>query len=221
MLISGTALVNKAHPMHKAAQASEGNFSGEVFKGAESWISSPLFSQGRSFSWTASGALNQIPEQGADVVSDPKAQSEGESSPAGEDSDDDEMFEFGEGICAEPSEPLMAQSEPLLHFRNEKMRLLEDIMEGKDSFLFLWDWIKERVEERQQPRNLRSSLRKSELMHRPQMEYLQRCLVGVVLQHLNLVEDAHEFVSTLSEKTSLASDLKVVIALSYFHSFPD
>ena len=93
--------------------------------------------------------------------------------------------------------------------RYEKKKILEHIMEGKDSYSPLWLWVKEHVASG--PRRKSFLRRVIDEESERYVDNLERCLFAVVLLHLNVVEDAYDFVtnSKARERASKAMKIKV------------
>ena len=97
--------------------------------------------------------------------------------------------------------------------RFEKKKILEQIMEGKDSYSPLWLWVKEHVASG--PRRKSSMLRRmidegSEIY----VDSLERCLFAVVLLHLNVVEDAYDFVINAKARERASKAMVIFSSLS-------
>ena len=102
--------------------------------------------------------------------------------------------------------------------RFEKKKILEQIMEGKDSYSPLWLWVKEHVANG--PRRKSSMLRRmideeSEIY----VDSLERCLFAVVLLHLNVVEDAYDFVINAKARERASKAMVIIFLPSLSHIF--
>ena len=106
------------------------------------------------------------------------------------------------------------REEPFL-FSNKK-QILEGIIEGKETYSPLWVWVKDQVASRPCGKRAaflrRTGDEESELC----VESLEQCLFGVVLLHLNVLEDAYDFVSNDKAREPTHDAMVSSFSLSFF-----
>jgi hypothetical protein len=221
MLISGSVLNEEMIPLHQSSATANGVNERTV----DYWLSSSLFFRGREARFVEGADLPvqkdkpfmlDISSMQDDLSrSDGRKEEDNEdleiaaADDESEDEDEDEMMLEGGGCdpadTMSQSDGQIDASDRIFMSEKDKLKMINDIIEGNgDSCSFL-QWIREQAYGDSDWHFKRAPKKRSKsfniaLPSTHPVVHVQRTILVVALSHLNIVEDVHDFMKSLSEK---------------------